>query len=268
MSTAPPGSPGTRGDRPATPAILMAGYGAVSYLLFLLVFLYSIGWVEGLVVPRDINEGPAASTAVAIVIDLILLSIFAVQHSVMARPAFKRVWTRIVPEPIERSTYVLAATAALALIMWLWRPLPAEVWHVPATPARIVLYAISLAGWALVLISTFAIDHFDLFGVRQVVRHLRGQPGADPDFRTPALYRTVRHPLYLGFVIAFWAAPTMTAGRLLFAAVTTGYILVAVRFEEHDLVGVFGDRYRNYRRQVPMLVPHPHHRGGVHSAGL
>ncbi|NKY54388.1 isoprenylcysteine carboxylmethyltransferase family protein [Nocardia vermiculata] len=154
------------------------------------------------------------------------------------------------------------------IYLQLWRPLPAEVWHVSATPARIVLYAISLAGWALVLSSTFAIDHFDLFGVRQVVRRLRGQPGADPDFRTPALYRTVRHPLYLGFVIAFWAAPTMTAGRLLFAAVTTGYILVAVRFEEHDLVGVFGDRYRNYRRQVPMLVPHPHHRGGVHSAGL
>ncbi|WP_372466004.1 methanethiol S-methyltransferase [Nocardia spumae] len=242
----------------------MAAYGVVAYVLFLVVFLYAIGWVEGLVVPRDINEGPEASTAVAIVVDLVLLSIFAVQHSVMARPAFKRVWTRIVPEPIERSTYVLAATAALALIMWLWRPLPAEIWHVSATPARVVLYAISLAGWALVLIATFAIDHFDLFGVRQVLRNLAGKPAAAPDFRTPGLYRTVRHPLYLGFVIAFWAAPTMTAGRLLFAAVTTGYILTAIRFEEHDLIGVFGDRYRTYRRQVPMLVPHPHRRGRAH----
>ncbi|WP_373281743.1 methanethiol S-methyltransferase [Nocardia aobensis] len=268
MSTTPPGSPGTRRDRPATAAMLMAAYGLVAYLLFLVVFLYAIGWVEGLVVPRDINEGPAASTAVAIVIDLILLSIFAVQHSAMARPAFKRVWTRVVPEPIERSTYVLAATAALALIMWQWRPLPAEVWHVSATPARIVLYAVSLAGWALVLIATFAIDHLELFGVRQVLRHLRAQPDAEPDFRTPTLYRTVRHPLYLGFVIAFWAAPTMTAGRLLFAAVTTGYILVAIRFEEHDLVGVFGDRYRNYRRQVPMLVPHPHHGSRAHPVDL
>ncbi len=265
MSATPPAS-GIRRDRATASAVSMVAYAAVAYLLFLVVFLYSIGWVEGLVVPRDINEGPAASTAAAIVIDLILLSIFAVQHSVMARPAFKRVWTRIVPEPIERSTYVLAATAALALIMWLWRPLPAEVWHVSATPARIVLYAISLAGWALVLISTFAIDHFELFGLRQVLHHVRAQPGPDPNFRTPALYRTVRHPLYLGFVIAFWAAPTMTAGRLLFAAVTTGYILIAIRFEEHDLVGVFGERYRTYRQQVPMLVPHPH-RGRVHPVG-
>ncbi len=265
MSASRSGPPATRRDRAAP---LMAAYGAAAYVLFLVVFLYSIGWVEGLVVPRDINEGPEASTAVAIVVDLILLSIFAVQHSVMARPAFKRGWTRIVPEPIERSTYVLAATAALALVMWLWRPLPTQIWHVPATSGRVVLYAISLAGWALVLLATFAIDHFELFGLRQVLRNLSGKSPAAPDFRTPGLYRTVRHPLYLGFVIAFWAAPTMTAGRLLFAAVTTGYIIVAIRFEEHDLVGVFGDRYRNYRQQVSMLVPYPHRRGHVRSTGL
>ncbi|MEV5649484.1 methanethiol S-methyltransferase [Nocardia sp. NPDC052254] len=260
--------PGTSTTRPDASAVLMAAYGLVVYALFAVVFVYTIGWVEGLVVPRDINEGPGASTAVAIVADLILLSIFAVQHSVMARPAFKRWWLRIVPEPIERSTYVLAATAALALIIWLWRPLPAEIWHVSPTSARVVLYVISLAGWALVLLATFAIDHFDLFGVRQVLRNLSGKSPATPDFRTPGLYRTVRHPLYLGFVIAFWAAPTMTAGRLLFAAVTTGYILVAIRFEEHDLIGVFGSRYRNYRRQVPMLVPHPRRHGHPHPVDM
>ncbi|TSE01705.1 isoprenylcysteine carboxylmethyltransferase family protein [Skermania sp. ID1734] len=238
----------------------MTVYGSLVYLLFLATLLYSIGWVEGLVVPRTIDSGHEASTAVAIVIDLALLSVFAVQHSVMARPAFKRRWTRVIPPPMERSTYVLCATAALALVMWQWRPLTGIVWEVDATPARIAIYTLSLAGWALALIATLAIDHLDLFGLRQVFRYRAGKSPSPIDFRTPTLYRMVRHPLYLGFLIAFWAAPTMTDGRLLFAAVVTGYVLVAVRFEEHDLVTAFGDRYRQYRRQVPMLVPHPRRR--------
>ena len=234
---------------------LMTGYGMLAYGAFLVVFLYAIGWVEGLVVPRTIDEGPAAPTAVAVVIDLALLSIFAVQHSVMARPWFKRRWTRIVPPPIERATYVLFATAALALVMWQWRPLPQQVWDVETMWLRVVLYAVSLGGFALVLTSTFAIDHFDLFGVRQVIRNQLGMPAATAEFLTPRLYRIVRHPLYAGFLIAFWVAPTMSVGGLMFAAVTTVYILVAVQLEEHDLIGTFGDRYRTYRTQVPMLVP-------------
>jgi protein-S-isoprenylcysteine O-methyltransferase Ste14 len=239
-------------------ATLILLYGFVVYAVFLAVFLYAIGWVEGLVVPHAINSGPAASAVVAVIIDLVLLSVFAMQHSVMARPAFKRAWTRVVPAAAERSTYVLAATAALALVMWQWRPLTAIVWHLGPAPVRIAVYAVSLAGWALLLWATFAIDHFELFGVRQVLAHRAGKQTGVPDFRTPALYRAVRHPIYLGFLIAFWFAPTMTTGRLLFAAVTTAYILVAIRFEEHDLIGVFGDRYRKYRQSVPMIFPGLH----------
>jgi protein-S-isoprenylcysteine O-methyltransferase Ste14 len=207
------------------------------------------------VVPRNIDEGPRAPAGIAIVIDLALLSLFAVQHSVMARPWFKKRWARIVPEPVERSTYVLLASATLALVMWQWRPLPHLIWDVESTPLRIVLYALSLAGFGLVLVSTFAIDHFDLFGLRQVVRHQLGKPTATSTFRIPLLYRSVRHPLYLGFLIAFWVAPTMSVGHLLFAAVTTAYVLVAIRFEEHDLISTFGERYRSYRARVPMIVP-------------
>ncbi|MGN5238781.1 methanethiol S-methyltransferase [Rhodococcus sp. SJ-3] len=245
------------GPRTRTPAsrLLVTAYGVCAYLIFLAVFLYAIGWVERLVVPRNIDEGPRAPAGIAVAIDLALLSLFAVQHSVMARPWFKKRWTRIVPEPAERSTYVLLASAALALVMWQWRPLPHLIWDVESSTLRILLYALSLAGFGLVLVSTFAIDHFDLFGLRQVVRHLRGKVPAASTFRVPLLYRSVRHPLYLGFLVAFWIAPTMSVGHLLFATVTTAYILVAIRFEERDLIATFGERYRSYRRRVPMIVP-------------
>ncbi|MEU2006767.1 methanethiol S-methyltransferase [Rhodococcus sp. NPDC019627] len=246
-----PRAPHTRG----VARTLITAYGMVVYATFLIVFVYAIGWVEGLVVPHTIDDGPDAPVVVAVVIDLALLTVFAMQHSVMARPWFKRRWTRIVPQPMERSTYVLFATAALALLMWQWRPLPEQIWNVETTWIRVTLYAVSLGGWALVLAATFAIDHFDLFGLRQVLRNQSGQSALPSAFRTPMLYRVIRHPLYAGFVIAFWVAPTMSWGRLLFAVGTTGFILVAVRFEEHDLVDTFGDDYRTYRTRVPMLVP-------------
>ncbi|MEE2034111.1 methanethiol S-methyltransferase [Rhodococcus chondri] len=244
-----------RGTRKFASRLLMTSYGLIAYALFLLVFLYAIGWVERLVVPRTIDEGSRTPAGIAVFVNLALLSLFAVQHSVMARPWFKKRWTRIVPAAIERSTYVLLATAALALVMWQWRPLPQQIWDVQAPALRVALYAVSLAGFGLVLTSTYAIDHFDLFGLRQVFRNLRGQRPPETAFRTPWLYRIVRHPLYLGFVVAFWVTPTMTVGHLLFAAVTTAYIVVAVQFEEHDLIATFGDRYRSYRARVPMLVP-------------
>jgi methanethiol S-methyltransferase len=233
----------------------MRVYGFVVYGAFLGAFVYFIGWVEGLLVPRTIDEGPAGSTALAIVVDVLLLGVFAAQHSVMARPWFKRHWTRIVPPAAERSTYVLLATAVLVLLMWLWRPIPDVVWEIDPTAVRAVLYAVSFAGWGLALLSTFAIDHADMFGLSQVQRHHTGSPPTAPALATPLLYRVVRHPLYLGFLVAFWVAPTMSEGRLLFAAVMTVYVLMAVQFEERDLVGTFGDHYRAYRRQTPMLIP-------------
>ncbi|KAA0021393.1 methanethiol S-methyltransferase [Antrihabitans cavernicola] len=248
-------------DTPRTPPTLgrgrtlMTAYGAVVYAAFLVVFLYAIGWVEDVVVPHSINDGADAPAGVAVVIDLALVAVFAMQHSVMARPWFKRRWTKIVPQPIERSTYVLLATAALALLMWQWRPLPGTIWDIDSTPIRVAVFAASLGGWGLVLAATFAIDHFDLFGLRQVWRNQRGKMADSNHFRTPLLYRMIRHPLYTGFVIAFWVAPTMTWGRLVFAAGMTGFILIAIRFEERDLVDTFGDDYRSYRSRVPMLIP-------------
>jgi protein-S-isoprenylcysteine O-methyltransferase Ste14 len=233
----------------------MRAYGLAVYGGFLAVFTYFIGWVEDLGVPRTIEEGPAGPTALAVTVDLMLLSLFGVQHSVMARPWFKRLWTRVVPAPVERTTYVLLSTATLLLVMWLWRPLPEAVWDVELTGLRAVGYTVSFAGWALVLLSTFAIDHADMFGLSQVRRHHAGQPPEAPALATPVLYRVVRHPLYLGFLVAFWAAPTMSLGRLLFAAVMTGYVLVGVRLEERDLVGAFGDDYHAYRSRTPMLTP-------------
>jgi protein-S-isoprenylcysteine O-methyltransferase Ste14 len=243
------------GEHPMAARLLMSAYGALVYLVFLLVFVYAILFVEGLLVPKGIDDGIVASTVAAIVINLVLLTLFALQHSVMARPAFKRWWTQFVPWPIERSTYVLFATAFLALLLWQWRPLPDIVWQVDNPGGRIALYALSFFGWGVLLLSTFLIDHFDLFGLRQVLRHQRGAEAHAPHFQTPMLYRLVRHPLYLGFIIAFWAAPTMTVGHLLFAAVTTAYIVVAIQFEEHDLITLFGERYREYRHKVPMLIP-------------
>lgn len=235
--------------------ILAFLYGLASYLFFLVTFLYAMGFVTGIVVPKTIDMGPVVPVAEAIVVNLLLLTLFAVQHSVMARPGFKKWWTRIVPESIERSTYVLAATLALALILWQWRPMPAVVWHMsnPALAAAVI--GLSLFGWFLVLLATFVISHFELFGLHQVIVNLMGKKMSAASFKTPSLYKMVRHPIYLGFIIAFWAAPVMTVGHLLFAAVTTAYIFVGIFLEERDLIGVFGDEYRRYRKQVSMLVP-------------
>jgi protein-S-isoprenylcysteine O-methyltransferase Ste14 len=232
-------------------------YGAFAYTVFLLSFLYAIGFVSGLGVPRTIDDGLTGPPAVALVIDLLLLGLFAVQHSGMARPAFKRWWTRYVPAPIERSTYVLASSLVLVLLFWQWRTLPFVIWQMDNEPARWVLYALAAIGWLLVLSSTFVINHFDLFGLRQVWHFARRRhPDRDTPFVTRAFYRIVRHPLMLGFLIAFWSTPDMSAGRLLFALMTTCYILVAVKFlEERDLIAQYGDTYRSYQRDVPMLVP-------------
>jgi protein-S-isoprenylcysteine O-methyltransferase Ste14 len=232
-------------------------YGAIVYLSFLATFVYAISFVGNLpLLPKTIDSGTPAPLAEALIVNLLLLGLFAVQHSVMARRGFKRWWTRIVPEPVERSTFVLAATAVLALLLWQWRPVAEPViWSVHSRAVALVIQAVFWLGWAVLLISTFLINHFELFGLRQVYAHLRGRGVPAPQFRTPGLYRHVRHPIYLGFVLAFWATPTMTAGHLLFAIATTGYILIGIGFEERDLVAQFGERYRLYREQVGMLWP-------------
>lgn len=232
-------------------------YGTACYAVFLITFLYAIPFVAGVAVPKHIDSGASASLPLALGINLVLLTLFAVQHSVMARPAFKRWWTRYVPPVIERSTFVLATSLVLALLFWQWRPLPLRLWYVEGDAARWALYGLSAVGWLLVLASTFLINHFDLFGLRQVWRHARGHgPAPDAPFVVRALYRIVRHPIMLGFLIAFWATPTMSLGHLLFALVTTAYIVVAVKFlEERDLVAQYGEAYRAYQRKVPMLLP-------------
>ena len=235
--------------------ILAFVYGIAAYVVSFLTLLYAIGFVAGLGVPKDLNSGAIVPAEEALIVNLLLLSLFAVQHSVMARPQFKRWWTRLVPVAIERSTYVLLASLALVLLFWQWRPLPAVLWRIDNPQIALALTGVSLAGWLIVLASTFLINHFELFGLQQVTVHLVGRTMPEPRFRTPVLYRLVRHPLYLGLVIAFWATPVMTAGHLLFAAVTTAYIFVGILLEERDLTAQFGDEYRRYRQRVAMLIP-------------
>lgn len=232
-------------------------YGIGCYLLFLGTFLYAIGFVTNVIVPKSIDSGTPGPFWPSLLIDAALLSLFAVQHSVMARPWFKRWWTRIVGWPIERSTFVLFASLALLLLYWQWRPLPAPVWTVESTAGATILWGVSALGWGLVLVCTFLISHAHLFGLQQVHQYRKGQELTNPEFKTPSLYRYSRHPMMTGFFLAFWATPRMTVGHLVFALATTGYILVALQLEEHDLIKHFGDRYRAYRAQVPMLIPRP-----------
>jgi protein-S-isoprenylcysteine O-methyltransferase Ste14 len=230
-------------------------YGAVAYALFLVTFVYAIGFVSGLPLPKTIDSGPVGPLSVALVVNILLLGLFAVQHSVMARKGFKRWWTQFVSPAVERSTFVLFATFALMLLLWQWRPMPTAIWQVSDPAAAMALTGLSLFGWVIVLASTFMINHFELFGLHQVANHLLGRRMGEVRFKTPMLYKLVRHPIYLGFIIAFWATPVMTLGHLLFAAVTTAYIFVGIMLEERDLVDQFGNEYRNYREQVGMLTP-------------
>lgn len=230
-------------------------YGILAYVIFLAAFLYAIAFVGDFAVPRTIDRGLTQGIASAIAIDVALLLLFAAQHSIMARPRFKAWWTRIVPQPAERSTYVLATSLVLAFLYWQWRPVLWVIWDIPGSVYRNLILAVFGLGWGLVLVSTFLIDHFDLFGLRQVWLNFRQREYTPIAFKMTGLYRYVRHPIMLGFIVAFWAAPTMTAGHLLFAVVTTGYIVIAIRIEEADLLRFYGENYRRYRDKVRALLP-------------
>lgn len=238
-------------------AIVSVLYGVLVYALSSGTILYSIAFIGDLPVPKTIDSGEAGPLAPALIIDTMLLGLFAFQHSVMARPGFKRRWTRYVPQPVERTTYVLLASFVLIALFWHWRPIANPIWTVQNPIAVAALTAIFWFGWGLVFLSTFLINHFELFGLRQVYAQLRRRSLPDPVFRTPFLYKRVRHPLYLGFLLGIWATPSMTAGHLLFAIGTTGYIFLGVYLEERDLIGLFGDQYRRYREQVSMIIPLP-----------
>lgn len=235
--------------------VLCLIYGLVSYVLFVAAFTYGIGFVGNLIVPKGIDDGVVGSLSAAIVVNVLLLLLFAVQHNLMARPRFKEWWTQFVPRPIERSTYVAAASLILMLLYWQWRPMPEVVWHVDSPIGRGILWVLFFLGWAIVLYSSFLIDHFELFGLKQVWLHLTGREPSTAPFSERSIYRWVRHPLMLGFIVAFWAAPTMSQGRLLFATVTTLWILIAIQIEERDLAAFLGEPYRHYRKETPMLLP-------------
>ena len=244
-------------------------YGVVCYFVFFGTFLYAIGFVGGgnlygagkpLIVPRSIDLSPTGqgeSLAVRLIIDALLLSLFAIQHSVMARAWFKKRWTKVVAPLLERSTYVLLASSTLLLMFWQWRPIGTErvAWDVQNSTGRLVLEGLFWVGWLIVLTSTFLIDHFDLFGLRQVWHYLKGTECPPHSFRTPAFYKGVRHPIYLGFIIAFWSTPRMSIGHLFFAVMTTAYVILAIQFEERDMIRVHGEQYENYRKHVSMLTP-------------
>jgi len=234
----------------------MLAFGSLGYLSFLAAFLYAIGFVGNWLVPKSIDSGPTESTALSLLINAALLSIFAIQHTIMARPAFKRWWTSVIPKCAERSIFVLLASASLGLTFWQWRPLPHELWHVTG-PVATVLSALSLAGWAIVFIASFTINHFDLFGLRQAWFRFQNQPYVPVGFRLAGFYRVVRHPLMAGFIIAFWATPVMSVGHLFFAAMTTAYIRFGTWVEERDLIAEHGERYLDYARRVRGLIPLP-----------
>jgi protein-S-isoprenylcysteine O-methyltransferase Ste14 len=235
--------------------VLALIYGVAAYVFFLGTFGYAIGFVGNVGVPKSIDTATATSLGMAIAINALLLAGFAIQHSVMARQSFKRLWTRIVPKCIERSTYVFAASLALAQLVWQWRAIPDTVWDVQGSLAGTVLTVSFWTGWAVLLVSTYLVNHFELFGLEQVWTYFRGSGPQPASFKSPGFYRVVRHPIYAGFVIAFWSAPVMTVGHLIFSIATTGYILVGIAFEERDLITFYGQTYREYRQHVPMLVP-------------
>lgn len=235
--------------------VLFFLYGVVSYLIFFGSFLYAIGFIGNLYVPTALDAEPTAPFLTALLINTLLLGVFAVQHSGMARPTFKKVWTKVVPEPIERSTYVLLSSVCLIVMFVMWEPMGGVIWNIESTLGQAIMYGLFAFGWLLVLVATFLINHFDLFGLRQVWLYLRGKEYTHLKFDTPWLYKYVRHPLYVGWFFAFWATPTMTVAHLIFSIATTAYILIAIQLEERNLVEHFGDKYANYREDVPMLVP-------------
>ena len=236
-------------------------YGTICYIIFFGTFLYAIGFVGNFIVPKAMDTGSGTPLAGALLINILLLGVFAVQHSVMARKGFKEKWTKIVPATIERSTYVLASSLALILLFWQWRPMGSVIWDVSNSTLGTVLMAISLVGWLFVLISTFLIGHFELFGLKQVFLNLKGKALSNCAFKKPAFYKVVRHPIYFGFTVAFWATPIMTAAHLLFAVGTLGYVLIGIFLEEKDLVSMYGSEYEEYKSQVSMLVPMPPKKG-------